>query len=142
MRQIWKSAVPVSIILVFTAAGCMEDDITGAASSAARHPSASEQSGPRTHDDELARIAREEIPGFAGYYIDGDGNDVVLLTDTTQRGRAVVFARQRRQDSRLPAARATTIRHARWDFATLKEWHDRLIPRLLGAGVVFTDVAE
>lgn len=36
-------------------------------------------------DEEYTRIAREEIPGFAGYYFDKNEQLVVLLVDMSRR---------------------------------------------------------
>lgn len=142
MRQLWKSTSFFALILLGIAAGCSDDDVTGSTAGGFRSTNAPWSLSPWTYDHELARIAREEIPGFGGYYLDGQGNLVVLLTDSSHSTRARTFAAQRRVELRLLDARATIIREARWDFATLKTWHDGLVASLRGPGLVFTDIDE
>ena len=95
-----------------------------------------------TLDDEFERIARDEVPGFAGYYLDDEGRSVVLLVDPTQRAvaaRVVVAAYRARVG--LPAAPAI-IRAARYDFIQLKRWRDVAIPLTRGDGVFTLDIDE
>lgn len=110
------------------------------ASSAPARQSASAQPG-WTIDDEFERIAREEVPGFAGDYLLPDGTPVVLLVDPSQRAAAARSVAARRARAGMPP-RGIQVRAARFDFPTLRQWRDQLFP-LMDADQAFAmDVDE
>ena len=82
---------------------------------------------PWTIDDEYDRIAREEIPGFAGYYLDENQNPVVLLKDPSQRSAAETWAVARTGELGLSTG-AVVIKPASYDFTQLKQWRDKVLP--------------
>jgi hypothetical protein len=95
-------------------------------------PSAMLQDGgaarPWTMDDEYARIAREEVPGFAGYYLDGSGEAVIQLVDESRVSSArAALARAGTRGSDFTQSRS---RRAAYDFNQLKQWMDALVPAL------------
>lgn len=97
------------------------------------------QAHARNLDEEFAALAAE-IPGFGGYYYEGE-DLVVRLADLGQQERArTVIGRV------IAAARASasSMRFVKgeYGFAQLKEWSERLPPVLAQAGVVFTDIDE
>ncbi len=95
-----------------------------------------------TFDDVFANISRTSVPGFAGYYVENDSNIVLMLVDTTQLAAATSFVSLERVRMRLPAARSVTVRHATFDFATLKSWGDALAPLVGRNGVYMLDIDE
>jgi len=100
----------------------------------------------RTPDDEFARAARNEVPGFAGYYLQPDGTPVVRLVNTAHRGAAERYLAphlaQARMGRRAGAPRAPIFRPAAFDFAELNEWSQELHPMLNRDDVFLIDVDE
>jgi hypothetical protein len=97
-------------------------------------------------DLEFARVARAEVPGFAGFYLENDGTPVILLTDPQQRGAAerylagqLAAARKGRHAS---APQRPTFRTVAHDFAQLKTWFDGLEGLLGREDVYLLDVDE
>jgi len=92
---------------------------------------------PWTMDDEYARIAREEIPGFAGIRKDPDGELVFLLADTSgasskmEKWRNMQIARG---VNSLTARLPMRVQHVPRDFAALKDLsdhvHERVLPKV------------
>jgi hypothetical protein len=101
----------------------------------------------RTPDDEFARVARAEVPGFAGFYLQDDGTPVVRLVDPSQRGAAQRYLAQEliraRAGRRAGAPAQPVFIGAAYDFAQLKEWSESLHPLLSSrADVYLIDVDE
>jgi hypothetical protein len=100
-----------------------------------------------TLDDEYARVARAEVPGFAGFYLESDGTPVIQLKDPTQRGAAERYLAHQlaaaRRGLRLGnASERPVFRTAAYDFAELKGWSNQ-VHGLLSRGDVYTiDVDE
>jgi hypothetical protein len=102
-------------------------------------------------DLELARVAREEIPGFAGYYLRDDGTPVVRLVDVAQSAKAqeyvtrVIGPTGARQGS-FSALKIRTdplVITAAYDFNELKNWAEALTPLLTSRTDVYSvDVDE
>ena len=97
---------------------------------------------PQTIDDTYAQMARDN-PGFAGVYLDPDGKTLHVLVkksaspaETAAVERAV-RAHLARYDGPIE------IEPAKYDFAELKEWYDRM-RSVVGSvpGLVFTDIDE
>jgi hypothetical protein len=95
-----------------------------------------------TFDDEFARIARDEIPGFGGYYLDGDSTIVILLVDQTQATRAAEYVTRESAFLGVVPARGVAVRSATYDFAALKQWRDRLEPLIDGSAAFLLDIDE
>jgi hypothetical protein len=100
-----------------------------------------------TPDDEFARAARAEVPGFAGFYLQNDGTPVVRLVDPSQRGAAQRYLAQeliRARGGRHAGAPAQPVFiGAAYDFAQLKDWSEALHPLLsLRSDVYLIDVDE
>jgi hypothetical protein len=129
-----------TLALALLAAACGDLPTPTASERTLARPSLSAADGSWTSDDEYERIAREEIPGFAGYVVEADGTPVVMLVDPGQRPAAERWARG--QGARAASHAQVRVRKAQWDFATLREWQQKLIP-LMDEGVVFaSDVDE
>lgn len=101
----------------------------------------------RTPDDEFARAARAEVPGFAGFYLQNDGTPVVRLVDPSQRGAAQRYLAQEltraRAGRRAGAPAQPVFIGAAYDFAQLKDWSEALHPLLSSRGDVYLiDVDE
>lgn len=101
----------------------------------------------RTPDDEYARVARAEVPGFAGFYLQNDGTPVVRLVDPSQRGAAQRYLAQEliraRGGRRAGAPAQPVFVNAAYDFAQLREWAEALTPLLQQRGDVYLiDVDE
>ncbi|MDB4951314.1 MAG: hypothetical protein JWM27_3963 [Gemmatimonadetes bacterium] len=91
-----------------------------------------------TPDDEMARIAREEVPGFGGWYVDGQGRATARLKDVRGRAGAVLALRRslaaaRFADGRGPSFDGMQVAAARYGFDELQAW------RLALRGPVFDD---
>jgi hypothetical protein len=104
----------------------------------------------RDTDDELARVAREEIPGFAGYYLQNDGTPVVRLVNAEQSEAAQAYVARNlgvARGHRLPlaalkASAQPLVLPAAYDFAQLKDWSEQLNPLLQRGDVYLIDVDE
>lgn len=100
------------------------------------------QPGPWTLDDEFARIARDEIPGFAGYYFDGSHTLQVNLKDLRQQGRAAEVLGRLAQRHTGPQSKqfSFSMKEVQFDFEELKGWRDRArsligIPGMVSLGI-------
>src|SRR5687767_5798313 len=72
MQRVRPPVVLVALALLGSA-GCEDRPLTGADAREALQGASPRppQSNIGTSDDEFARVARAEVPGFAGYYLDG-----------------------------------------------------------------------
>lgn len=92
-------------------------------------------------DDEDARFAREEMPGYAGTLIERDGTRSIMIADTTELAMKMQKIHARfAGDRKHPVGR---VRAVRWNFDELKRAKDVIVTRGLGSTdwTVF-DVAE
>lgn len=100
----------------------------------------------RTPDDEFARAARAEVPGFAGFYLQSDGTPVVRLVDPSQRGAAQRYLAQEfiraRAGRHAGAPSQPVFLRAAYDFAQLRDWAEALHPMLSRGDVFLIDVDE
>lgn len=135
MRSIHPKVL-ATLLVAASLAACDRDDPVNP--EPAMSSSASSAAAPEhlTLDEEWARAARQEVPGFAGYYLDASGAAVVLLTNPGARGAAAAYIAR----GRGPAVGA--VRQVRWDFAQLTSWSDQLAPLFGRAGVNTLDVDE
>ena len=99
-----------------------------------RRPTASLNSAssrPLISDDEEARIAREEIPGYAGSVIERDGTRTIMLADTSNLSEKLARARARFDADRgYPIGRVRRVTHS---FDQLKRTRDLIVARGLGS---------
>ncbi|HEX8695540.1 MAG TPA: hypothetical protein VF746_24215, partial [Longimicrobium sp.] len=122
----YTKTVPAAVLALLATAACDSfDPPVSPESGGASANRAAPQAEFRTPDDEFARVARAEVPGFAGFYLQNDGTPVVLLTDPAQRGAAQRYlAREFVRARRGRHANAPTqpiFLKAAYDFAQLKE---------------------
>lgn len=99
-----------------------------------------------TPDDEFARAARTDVPGFAGFYLEADGTPVVRMAraggqEAARRYLAPHIA-QARSGRRAGAARQLVFKQADYDFAQLHQWAAELTPLLQREGIYLVDVDE
>lgn len=100
----------------------------------------------QTIDEIYAQMARDN-PGFAGLYLDPDGKTLHVLVKTSA-SPAETAAVERAVRSHLarydgPQPDKIEIDPAKYDFAELKEWYDRMGPVVWAVpGLVFTDIDE
>lgn len=94
-----------------------------------------------TMDEEWALLAKTEIPGFAGHYLNAAGEPVVLVTDTQHATRAQEHVRSLRSAQQRAALEVRT-RVVRYDFAELFDWKNLVLATLRGAGLVVADIDE
>lgn len=90
---------------------------------------------------EWARVAAEEAPGFAGYYVDDAGATVIMLVDVNRRAAAERYVALEMARNQHPFGR-TEIRQARYDFAQLNAWHDEVGPLFDNHDVYWLDIDE
>jgi hypothetical protein len=143
----YTRSLPAAVLAVLVTAACDTSELVNPeASDQAPSLAAAPQAQVRTQDDEHARVARAEVPGFAGFYLQEDGTPVVRLTDQNQRGAAQRYLAQE-------FARARSGRHANaptepvflsaaYDFAQLKGWAGQVEGLLTRSDVYLVDVDE
>ena len=143
----YTRSLPAAVLALLVTAACDSSEPPvapqpGAAAAGTPAP----QAQLRTPDDEYARVARAEVPGFAGFYLRNDGTPVIRLTDQSQRGAAQRYlAREMaeaRRGRRAGAPAQPVFVPAAYDFAQLKEWAEALHPLLQRSDVYLIDVDE
>ncbi|HEY0024723.1 MAG TPA: hypothetical protein VGB24_17540 [Longimicrobium sp.] len=114
-------------------------------------PALAQQDSFASLDEEFAHLARNEIPGFGGHFINDDGNFTVYLTDPGQRDRAVqvlsrVISRRPlrwRGRGQGPQVALARVLQGQFDFAQMKGWRERLDAQVFSLpGVLSTDIDE
>ena len=140
-----KSAAATLALLAMAACDTPDAPVGPDAGDAALNRAAA-QAAVRTPDDEHARVARAEVPGFAGFYLRDDGTPVIRLVDPGQRGAAQRYLAQElvraRGGRRAGAPEQPVFLQAAYDFAQLKEWSEALHPLLGRSDVFLIDVDE
>jgi hypothetical protein len=146
LPRLWRC---VAVGFAVLAVACDNIEPPTASSMRATPPTLSLAAAPRgrfwTLDDEQARIAREEIPGYAGYYSDKEGNLTLLLRDTATSATAeTVFNGYVKKwyGNRADHLHVKHHRKVAFDFNQLKEWHDSLMWRFANRGLTYSDVNE
>src|SRR5215213_3280089 len=138
--------VPGAVLAVLVTAACDTSELVNpeAAGSPTPSLSAAPQAQIRTQDDEHARVARAEVPGFAGFYLEEDGTPVVRLVDLSQRGAAQRYLAQEltRAHGRANAPTEPVFLSAAYDFAQLKGWAEQVETLLARSDVFLVDVDE
>lgn len=145
-----RPPVVLAALALLGGAGCNDRPLTGADAQQALQGAGVRAPQPQsrvwTSDDEFARVARAEVPGFAGYYLDSDGTPVILLKDHRQKQAAESYLATLLEDARKGlgggAPRAAVIRKVTHDFADLKGWADRVRPLMAREDVFMLDVDE
>lgn len=141
-----RSVSAAVVALLFTAACDSPESPAGPDASAPAANRAAPQGQIHTPDQEFARAARAEVPGFAGYFLRDDGTPVVRLVDGAQRGAAQRYLAQHlaaaRRGRHAGAPQQPVFLPAAYDFAQLHEWSERLVPLLERDGVYLIDVDE
>lgn len=122
----------LAVLVLLASAGCEDRPITAPGPDEAPRGAKAGAPPPQelwTSDDEWARAARAEVPGFAGYYFE-DGVPVILLKDHRQReaaerylAPALAQASRGRNAGPMPRPVVRKVTH---DFAELKGWFDQL----------------
>ncbi len=143
----YTRAVPSAVVAVLLTAACDTSElVTPHAGDATPTLSAAPQAQVRTQDDEHARVARAEVPGFAGFYLREDGTPVVRLVDASQRGAAQRYLAQEfvraRRGPRATAPTEPVYLNAAYDFAQLKGWAEQVEGLLTRSDVYLVDVDE
>jgi hypothetical protein len=108
---------------------------------AARIPG-SPSGGAVTFDDEMARIAQEELPGFAGIYLDDHGKPVVRIARSASPTLGTALMPRARASLRLDPEERVRVEEVEHDFPTLKGWHDALPVDGSARGVIWSDIDE
>lgn len=142
----YTKSVSAAVLALLAAACDSPDAPVGPDAGDAALDRAAAQAAVRTPDDEHARVARAEVPGFAGFYLRSDGTPVIRLVDPGQRGAAQRYLAQElgraRSGRRAGAPEQPVFLPAAHDFAQLKEWSDGLHPLLARSDVFLIDVDE
>jgi hypothetical protein len=99
---------------------------------------ASAQEAPiQTLDDVFEEVAAE-VPGFGGAFFDEAGDEVMVLTDDAQAGKAADALEKKHKKFHAKKK----IKRGRYDYVQLRAWY-RPVARLLGTGGVnATDIDE
>lgn len=139
-----RAVKPLCVGLLVLAAACADtSDVTApqeASLNAGNAPRAPQgQAHARNLDQEFAALA-VEVPGFGGYYYEGE-DLVVRLADLGQRERARAVIGRTFAAAGSNASKMRFVK-GEYGFTQLKEWGDRLPAVLNQAGVVFTDIDE
>ncbi|HEU4558149.1 MAG TPA: hypothetical protein VFS20_09880 [Longimicrobium sp.] len=144
----YTRSLPAAVLAVLATAACDTAELVTPDASVPAAPAlaAAPQAQIRTSDDEHARVARAEVPGFAGFYLQEDGTPVVRLVDASQRGAAQrylaqEFARARR-GRHANAPTEPVFLNAAYDFAQLKGWAGQVEGLLTRSDVYLVDVDE
>jgi hypothetical protein len=145
----YTTSVPAAVLALLLTAACESADRVVAPEVDARAVAsqAAPQAQERTPDDEFARVARAEVPGFAGFYLQPDGTPVVRLVNQGQRGAAQRYLAQEfaraRHGRHANASQQPVFLPAAYDFAQLKGWAEQLEPLMSSRGDVYlVDVDE
>ena len=93
-----------------------------------------------TYDDELLRVAREELPSFAGRLTDAQGRLVVLIADPARSAEANRYAA--RDLARSDRRKGSVVRMVKYDFVQLYHWADRFAPVMTEQNIIAVDADE
>ncbi|HEX7241961.1 MAG TPA: hypothetical protein VF263_16885 [Longimicrobiaceae bacterium] len=143
----YTRSVPAAVLAVLVTAACDTPKLVAPeAGGLTPDLAAAPQAQIRTQDDEHARVARAEVPGFAGFYLQEDGTPVVRLVDPSQRGPAQRYLAQEfvraRRGRHANAPTEPVFLNAAYDFAQLKGWAEQVEGLLTRGDVYLVDVDE
>jgi hypothetical protein len=149
--MIWNNArrrLPALLVLVLLAGAIMA--LPDAKAAAQSQRPAQPTAAPALLDRDARLVAATAAtPGFGGAYVDQEtGKLHVWSTDTTDAARRLTA--DRAASSGLAAvfgadlaAKPMVVHKARYAFATLKGWHDRIVSGAFAVpGIVLTDVDD
>lgn len=142
----YTRSVPAAVLAVLVTAACDTSELVTPQSDLTPDLPSAAQAPILTQDDEHARVAREEVPGFAGFYLREDGTPVVRLVNASQRAAArrylaPEFDRARR-GRHANAGTEPVFVNAAYDFAQLKGWAEQVEGLLTRSDVYLVDVDE
>src|ERR1041384_4198584 len=86
----YTRGIPAAVVALLATAACDSSDSLLTPEPSPTTPITA-PSHVRDTDDEQARVAREEIPGYAGYYLGTDGVPVVRLVNPEQAEEAQAY---------------------------------------------------
>jgi hypothetical protein len=131
----YTRSIPAAVVALLATAACDSPNAPEAPEpgQAGITPSAP-QASIQTPDDEFARAARAEVPGFAGFYLRDDGTPVVRLVNLGQRAAAQRYVAPHiaaaRRGRRAGAPSQPVFVKAAYDFNQLNGWSQSLLPML------------
>lgn len=139
-----RLAAAIFLFLSVLLVGCREEP-----SSPTLNPSLQSRAiAPKIYSAEVPfHELAAETPGFGGYYLNQDGQLVVLLVDTTKRSEVTTRIMAHSTDGRLPpdlTSKGVRVHAAQFDFPSLAHWRDLVTEAFLGVvdGVNETDADE
>ncbi|HYH82673.1 MAG TPA: hypothetical protein VEX86_22970 [Longimicrobium sp.] len=146
----FTKGIPAAVVALLATAACDSSDSLLTPEPGPTTTPITAPSAVRDTDDELARVAREEIPGFAGFYLASDGTPVVRVVNPEQSEAAQAYVARNlgvARAHRLPlaglkASAEPRVLPAAYDFAQLKDWSEKLTPLLSRGDVYLVDVDE
>ncbi|MEQ9568877.1 MAG: hypothetical protein RLN75_01700, partial [Longimicrobiales bacterium] len=100
---------------------------------------------PPSQEGDWVRIAREEVPGFAGVVLDDEGGLVVSLSRPGAEAAADSYARAVRARSHPRTEYDLRFKYVRYDFDELSRWREAALGAFANErapGVVVTDLDE
>ncbi len=140
----WCAATLLILLMAMLISACVEDTTTAFPTeppvAANRVPAGPKVVRIQRLDDAWSRLAREDLPGFAGYYTDSIGQLVILARTPNVRMAAEAYARANLAALGWVPSRVV-FRVVKYDADQLSGWHDSLIP-LFASGVIMTDFDE
>jgi hypothetical protein len=141
----YTKSVPAAVLALLVTAACDSSELVSPDPSDGGTPVA--QTSVKTPDAEMARAARADVPGFAGFYLQDDGTPVVRLVDPAQKNAARRYLARAltevRRGRRANAPSEPKFVQAEFDFAQLHGWSEQLHPLLTSRGDVYSiDVDE
>ena len=142
----YTRSVPAALLAVLVTAACDTSELVTPDAGGLKPDQPASQAQIRTQDDEHARVARAEVPGFAGFYLKEDGTPVVRLVDPSQGGAAQRYLAQEFVRARMGrhknVPQQPVIESAVYDFAQLKGWADKAEGMLTRGDVYLVDIDE
>src|ERR1043166_1055703 len=144
-----RRTLPLAILLV-VAMSCLHDEPTVPRSGYQRALAARVAATSNRHFDEAIFVSlAQEVPSFAGFFLDHDGHIVVQVADSGALGlaRNAVMSHITTDGLGLPSRfrhRPLLLRHAKYTFTELAQWRDEVSDHILGKidGVTFDDMDE
>lgn len=147
-----RNRYSLRVVLLAVALGACTDDAVapqnGPRAAAAAAAAAGQGNRIRAEEAEFFQLAAE-LPGFGGYYYDGEGNLVAVVRDPGQSGAA-----RARLGGRLAAFKGRSgehrrdgevrVRQGRFSFPELAAWRDAVSDSVLGVvpGTLSSDADE
>lgn len=150
MRSLSPAAA--SLLLVVVVSACSTDPVTQSTGPAAGislsrnmgdEPPHAPPTPLWTMDDEFERVARKEVPGFAGHFLDANGDLVVQVVDPDGSRRGAALAHAERMRTKLKRSSSQMlIRSAQYDWIQLRAWAQPLEAGMPRNGILVLDINE